>query len=243
LIPSASPRLAHIADEAQLNRELAKAEAVMDWCDENPEGKGLSLNSIDPEYKQQYDDGELTQQEALQKTVGKWRRESEKLVIGAPNRREELRAYRAGRDHFDGLAREYWPELFDKGSEEHQLGQALLSQFPAIKAGPNANYAIGLVIEGAKALQERIDRGKNGQRVRAHRDISERVFEPRVPLAPHTAEPPSREATPSPQKRLNEAMSDLVRDVDGGADSLAQAFAALDQVHQTRATSRTRVSR
>jgi hypothetical protein len=242
-VPSASPWLAHVKSESQLNTELAKARSVIEWCDANPDGAGLTDESIDEAYKKAYNDGNLTQEEALSKSIAKWRRESEKAILDAPQRREEIRGYNGARGHFDGMARQIWPELFDKSSEDYQVAQQLLGQFPSIKGSPQANYAIGLVIEGARSLQARMAQveGKNGGK--AHRDISERAFEPRVPLAPHTAEPPSREATPSSQKVLNEAMSNLVSDVDGGSASLAAAFGAMDQVQKTRASGRTRVSR
>jgi hypothetical protein len=242
-VPGASPWLRYITDERQLRTEVAKAESLIDWCDANPEGTGLSDQAVDPQYLLKYNKGELTQEEAAQKTVAKWRREADKIVRGAPERREELREYGAVRNQTETLARQAWPEMFDKRTEEYQLAQNLLRQFPFLTSLPQANYAVGLLIEGAKTLQGKLDRaqGKNGTQTPRHRDISERVFEPRVPLAPHTAEPLSREVKPSSHKRLNEAMSNLVKDVDGSSSSLAAAFAALDATRNTRAGSRTPV--
>jgi len=239
-VPSATP-LAHIRTENQLNSELAKARSIVEWCDSNPEGVGLSTESIDKAFKERFENGQLTEEEALGKSVAKWRRDSQKVIIDSIQRRDEIRAYGANKQHFDGIARQVWPELFDNRTEEYQTAQTLLDQFPSIKASPQANYAIGLVIEGARSLQGRIAQAKNGGPAKQHRDISERVFEPRVPLAPHTAEPPTREVVPSSQKRLNEAMSNLVKDTDGSSSSLAAAFAAMDQAQRTRAGSRTPV--
>jgi hypothetical protein len=183
-IPIGRGRLSHIATERELGQEIAKAEAVIEWCDANTEGattgEGDKEKFISPE------------------EVTKWRREAEKIVLIAPNRRDEIRTFNSTRTHFDGLAQQAWPELFDKGTKEYQLASSILNEFPTIKTSPQAKYAVGLVIEGMRALQGRAQgaEGKgqrqNGEKTR--RDISPRAFEPRVPIAPHTANPPSRPA-------------------------------------------------
>jgi len=68
-------------------------------------------------------------------------------MLSAPNRRDEIRSYNGEKQHFDTLARQGWPELFDKDTKEYQLGQAILSEFPAVKGSPRAMYAVGLTIE------------------------------------------------------------------------------------------------
>jgi hypothetical protein len=208
-----SGRLSNIVTEGQLDAECAKADAVIEWCDQNDEGvltgEGENQKFIEP--------GE----------IAKWRKEAEKLLLAEPRRREQIRNYTGTKSYFDGIAAQAWPELFDRQSREHQLAQAILKEFPTIKGTPQANYAVGLVIEGMKSVQQRV-KGKNG--AKPHRDIDERAFAPRVPLAPHTPEPPSREnVRGSSQKRVNEAMSNLIKDVDGSAASLAAVLRAEEE--------------
>jgi hypothetical protein len=213
--------LSHIANERQLTQEVAQAEAIIDWCDQNAEGV-----MIEEAGKEKF----IESQE-----VAKWKRKAEKTVRIAPLRQKELEAYSQSQNYFDGLAKQAWPELFDKRSNEYQLAQSILAEFPPVKTSPQANWAVGLVIEGMKSLQ-----GKTAPKGQAaanaapkHRDIDERAFSPRVPLAPHTAEPPSREPTPSAHKRLKEATSALLADPDGSVGSLAKVFGALDLTART----------
>jgi hypothetical protein len=101
---------------------------------------------------------------------------------------------------------------------------------------------VGTYLEGQKKLQDKINTARNGQPQKQHRDIDERVFTtPRVPIAPHSPEPPSRESKPSSQKRYNEAMSRLIQDPDGSPENLASVFNSLEETRKTRATSRSPV--
>jgi hypothetical protein len=214
-VPS-STGLSHIATERQLNQEVAQAEAIIDWCDQNAEGVRV-----------QEDGGEkfIDSQE-----VAKWKRKAEKVTRLAPLRLKELESHTQTQTYFDGLAKQAWPELFDKRSKEYQLAQSILSEFPSVKTSPQANWAVGLVVEGMKSLQGRTQKGQQPAATQPkHRDIDERAFAPRVPLAPHTAEPPSREATPSAHKRLKEATSALLADPDGSVGSLAKVFGVLNE--------------
>jgi len=210
--------LAYVTNEAQLNQEIEKAEAIIEFCDANPNGvttgEGDRERFIDPD------------------EIAQWKRRSERVTRNAPNRRDEIRSFNAQKQYYDGLAQQIWPELFDRSSEEYQVAQALLKKFSSVKNTPEAAYAVGLVVEGARSL-ERKSAG-NGAKPKVRRDISERVFEPRVPLAPTVPEPPTREGKPSSQKRLNEAMSRLVNDPDGGVENLANVFAAREAADNTR---------
>src|SRR5262245_7832822 len=229
MIPSGTGRLAYVTDERQLGQEVAKAESIIDWCDQNAEGATTGTG----ENEKYIDAAEIT----------RWRRQAEKVVLSAPQRRDEIRSFHAQRAHFDGLAQDLWPAIFDESSEQHQIAQAILAQFPVIRDSPQAHYAVGLVIEGAMSLEKRAPKGAqpNGGEPKVRRDISPRAFEPRVPIAPATPAPPSREATPSLRKQVNEAMSNLVNDPDGSAASLAAAFAAMDKAKRSTADSRSPV--
>jgi hypothetical protein len=218
--PAGVGRLSWIASEQQLQQEVAKADSVIEWCDLHPEGattgSGENEEYIEPE------------------TIAGWRREAEKLVIHAPMRREELQKFGQAQNYYNGLVQENWPEILDQRSPDHQMAVAILQFYPWLQSTPQAWYAAGLVIEGAKALEARAGKA-NGQR--QHRDIDERAFAPRVPLAPHSANPPTRSATPSSKQRLNEAMSNLVKDSDGSSTSLADVFGALEGARPGQRTS------
>jgi hypothetical protein len=223
--PVGPGRLSWITNERQLNDEVEKAEAIVDWCDANNEG--VTIGEGDKEEYKSPDD------------IADWRRKAEKVVLSAPKRREEIRAFTGIRSHYEGLARQNWPTMFDQGSKENQMAVQILQAFPWIQQLPQAAYAVGLLIEGANVVDARTS-GKNG--ARAHRDIDERAFSPRVPIAPHTPEnPPGTRSIPSSKQKVNKAMSDLVQDQDGSAENLARAFAAMDESEIRRPKSTTPV--
>jgi hypothetical protein len=229
-VPSANQRLAHISDEYTLNSEIAKATQIMEWCDANADG----LTTEGPDGTERY-------HEPAQ--VNKWRREAEKVVLDAPQRRDEIRLFTVARTQYDQIAQQVWPELFDKSTPEHQAAAQLLAQYPNIRSSPQANYAAGLVIEGVRSLITRLNTANGQQPAPQHRDIDERAFTtPRVPIAPHSPEPPSREARPSSQKVLNQALDKLQNDPDGSAESLAAAFNAMSAARPKRVNSRSPVS-
>jgi hypothetical protein len=228
IVPTGIGRLGWISSEQQLAQEYAKAQGVMDWCDQNPQGatvgEGENEKYYDPE------------------TIAGWRREAEKLVMTAPMRREELRQYSTARNYYDGLVKQAWPELLDQTTQDYQIAEAIRQQYPVLRHLPQGDYVVGLLVEGAKSLDAR--NAKNGQQPpKQHRDIDERAFAPRVPLSPHTANPPTRTAAPSSKQRLNEAMDNLIKDPDGSETSVAAAFGALDAArpHQ-RPTAKTPVT-
>jgi hypothetical protein len=223
--PPSVGRLGWIQSEQQLAQEISKANSVIDWCDAHADGAttgtGEEEKYVGPEQ------------------IAQWRREAEKLVINAPIREKELQRFDTAQNYYNSLVQENWPEILDKTSPDHQMAVAILQFYPWLQQTPQAWYAAGLVIEGAKALEARTAGKSTPQR--QHRDIDERAFAPRVPLSPHVANPPARPTTPSSKQRLNEAMSNLVKDSDGSAGSLAQAFEAIEGARQGRPTSRTPV--
>jgi hypothetical protein len=223
--PPSVGRLGWIKSEQQLAQEVSNADEVIEWCDRNAEG--VTTGSGENE---EYVDSEK---------IARWRREAEKLVLHAPMRREELQKFGQAQNYYNGLVQENWPEILDQRSPDHQMAVAILQFYPWLQQTPQAWYAAGLVIEGAKALEARTAGKANGQR--QHRDIDERAFAPRVPLAPHTANPPTRTGTPSSKQRLNEAMSNLVKDSDGSSSSLADVFGAIEGARPHRTGGKTPV--
>jgi hypothetical protein len=211
-----------------IEQKIKAQDEVLAWCDRNSEGGEIGEGD-----KTQYVDAE---------SVKAWRRDAEskrqELVV---DKKEELFYLKQAREKSNSDAYQLWPDMFDRSKPEFQQAVAILRQYPFLQAIPEANMIIGTYLEGQKKLQEKIT-AKNGQPQKQHRDIDERVFTtPRVPIAPHSPEPLSRESRPSPQKQLNEAMSRLTRDVDGSAESLTNVFAAMESAQKTRAGSRSPV--
>jgi hypothetical protein len=218
-VPSPSGRLANIATEKQLAQEVAKAEQIIDWCDEHADGVTADENG--------------QEKFIAPKEIARWKAEAQKVIISAPNRRDEIRTYHSNRTAYDNIAKQAWPTLFDDSSEDYQVANTIRANHPELKGDPAENYHIGVYIEGLKTLNARIQaaqsRNGNGNGAqKQHRDIDERVFAPRVPLAPSAPEPPTREVVPSSQKKIDEAKSALLADPDGSVASLAKVFAAMD---------------
>jgi len=213
-----------------IQSEIARCDATLEWCDNNAEGTEIGEGD-----KTQYYDA---------KAIRAWRRDSEvkrqKAVVAEEKELERLAFVR---QQADQQAVALWPEMFDKSKPEYQEAVSIIRKYPFITAIPEANYALGLFIEAGRSMKAKA--AKNPASVagqKQHRDIDERVFTtPRVPIAPHTPEPSSRESKPSSQKQLNEAMSRLTKDVDGSAESLTNVFAAMENAQKTRASSRSPV--
>jgi hypothetical protein len=235
-VPSSSGWLPNITDEQQLNKEVAQARNLIKFCTAN--AKGIVQNEGTPQEKF------ITADE-----VAGWKSEAELVLLGSEPRRRELREFTNARTQYDTLAQRAWPELFDERTEDYQVGQTLLQNNPELEGRADKHYALGLLLEGVRSLHSRVQAAAqqvangngngngNGQR----RDIDPRAFAPRVPLAPHTAETPTREVVPSSSKELNDAMMQLVSDPDGSVGSLANALSAMDKLDRTRAGSRTPV--
>jgi hypothetical protein len=212
-----------------IDKEIAICDAKLTWCDNNAEGGEIGEGD-----KAQYYDA---------KEIRSWRREAElqrqKLVVAQQRELERL-AY--VRQEADQQAIALWPEMFDKSTPEYQEAVSIIRKYPFITSIPEANYALGLFIEAGRSMKARAAAAKNGEPQKKHRDIDERVFTtPRVPIAPHTSEPLSREAAPSLTKRYNEAMSKLINDPDGGAGNVAAVFAAQEATAKTQPAGRTQV--
>jgi hypothetical protein len=232
-MPSVDSPLGNIVSETDLDKEVKSAQANLAWCDLNSEG----VTNEHGEYIKDQTGRELTPE-----VVAEFRRANEQKILFAPQRRTEIQRFDVARRAWDERTVSYWPELADAKSPEYQSLVELLNSYPILQMLPQGNYAAGLMIEGAKVVMAKENQKKNGrQPVIPHRDISERAFGPRVPIAPSVPNPPSRTVTPSSRQQLNEAMSSLVKDSDGSAESLSKVFGALDKTRTARPSGRTPV--
>ena len=220
-----------------LSQKKVLAKAKLEWCEKHRDGVTIVENGqekfVDPS------------------EVSSWKVDAQESLMEinpqiAIIEREAKQTFKQQKQGYDQLAVQFWPALADKSSEEFQLAQSILKEYPATAASPSANYAVGLLIEGMKSIKEKAEK-LNGKSPPApgpkHRDIDERVFTtPRVPIAPHTPEPPTRESKSSSQKQLDEATNSFMNDPDGGVESLAKVFQAREAAGK-RPASRTPVNR
>lgn len=215
----------------EIQSEIDKIDAQLAWCDNNADGGEIGEGD-----KAQYYDGA---------TVKAWRRSAEmarqeKVV----EKREEIWNLEQARKQSDSNAYQLWPDMFDKRNPDFQEAVAIIRRYPFLQALPEANLIVGTYLEGLKKLREKVkaNGSSNGQVQKQHRDLDERVFgTPRVPIAPHTSEPPTRESKPSSKNMLNEAMSRLAKDSDGSSESVANVFAAMEKARGARPSSRSPV--
>jgi hypothetical protein len=222
--PLVGGRLPSIEDE------IKKADAILAWCDDNAEGGQLGEGE-----KAQYYDA---------KAIRSWRREAEiQRQDRVVEKSKELDRLAAVRSQADMEAFRLWPEMFDKTKPEYQEAVGYIQRYPFLVNVPEANLALGMLIEGGKSLKAKASNNgiaPNGQK--PHKDIDERAFTtPRAPIAPHTPEPPARESAKSSSKKFNEAMSNLVKDQDNSDKWLAEAFGALDEQNRGAVTAKTQV--
>jgi hypothetical protein len=154
--------------------------------------------------------------------------EAESVLLEAPLRKDQVRQYTQTRSHFDGLAQQEWPELFDRKTPEYQRAAAMLQELEGPNGAAMLNYCLGLAIEGMKSRDARklAANGKNGNGAdKPKGDLDQRFLRPRVPIAPHTAGPTSRSSEPSSKKKVDEAMTNIVEQ-GGSRESLVAAIRA-----------------
>ena len=221
---------------SDLSAKKKTAEATLAWCDKYTEGVNVTENG-----QQRF----VAPEEIL---AARRKAEMDLMEINPEIKvleREAKTTFRQQKAEFDKATYHFWPEFQDKRSPEYQELQSISREFPTIAATPAGQYYIGLAIEGRKSLEAKLAAAKNGNgngSPQKRKDIDPKVFTtPRVPIAPHTAEPPTRESVPSSQKRMKEANDSLLNDPDGSAESLARVFQAREEVTNNRPSSRSPV--
>lgn len=214
----------------QITAKIKECDSMLEWCDENPDGGllGRGENAVEVDAT----------------TARFYRRKADadrqEYIV---QKREQEWELNQKREQANSEAFALWPEMFDKRTPEFQEAVHIIQQYPFLHELPDANLIVGTFLEGRKKLRDKLNAaGKNGEPQKKHRDVDERVFTtPRVPIAPHTSEPLSREAAPSLTKRYNEAMSKLISDPDGGAGNVAAVFAAQEAARKTQPAGRSQV--
>lgn len=138
--PSADNPLAHIESVADLEKEWKQAKEVARWAEDL-----LDDPSIDEGVE--VGDRKVTKAEVKQIM----RNAKRTLEDQIPARARFLQA----REQHRQIAYQDMPYLKDKNSPEYQRVQASFKEFPWLAQVPNAEYLIGMALEGEKALAAR----------------------------------------------------------------------------------------
>jgi hypothetical protein len=189
--PRSGGILGGVRSEQQLDQMVSEAESLIDLVAANPdgwtEGEGDKAVFHPPE------------------ELKAWDREAQKIARGAEGRRRQLREFQSQRSTFDNAARTEWPELFKTDSKEYQAGVRLVQEMPFLAEHPGGNFAIGIMLEGYKARNARLQ-AKGGGENRESR-IENRDLDPRLdPEHQRTHIPPTtKRPAPNPPGRANGA--------------------------------------
>ena len=131
--------LSSFTDAAALEAEIAKAQAVLDWADDNREGGTVTVAG-----EEKYYDSDAVKQ---------IRANARALVKAGPKQQEYIRV----RQQVLPEAQTFYPELFRKGSVEYQAMQATLQQYPHLVSYPNMELIIGDAFAGQTLRRKRIE--------------------------------------------------------------------------------------
>lgn len=134
IVPTPSDPLADVETPEQLAERIAIAKKVRKWAIENLEG-GTVTNA----------QGEEVYHEPAQ--VRQYLANADEVLTEHAPKREK---WISERQAVLTEAKTAYPSLFKAGTQEHQLYQATLRAYPALKGLPNLEMIVGDAIEGQK---------------------------------------------------------------------------------------------
>lgn len=203
--PHSGDLLANVHNEQQLAQVVEEARVSKDWCLEHL-GTGFTVNEgkedevfISPK--------EIGQKLALIEDV---------LTRQAPRKQSDMGQKR----QYDVLAKQHYPAILDKGSEDYQVGAALMQQLPGLATHPARHLILGDYINGVRSRLAKAN--GNGK----HKDLPAELQRPIPPIAPPVPAARSNGSAPSLQKKKTEAMNNLV-EAGGDRDALVRAIREL----------------
>lgn len=192
--------LSSFTDAAALEAEIAKAQAVLDWADDNREGGTVTVAG-----EEKYYDADAVKQ---------IRANARSIVKAAPKQQEYLRIREATLPE----AKAAYPGFFTPGTAEHQALQAALRQYPSIAQFPNMELIIGDAFAGQ---QLRLARLQQQQKKRAAAEPTKKApakTDDKVPKAPSPNASPKVSASSSASLRQKAGAALKAR---GDADALS----------------------
>jgi hypothetical protein len=131
--------LSSFTDSSALEAEIAKAQAVLDWADDNREGGTVTVAG-----EEKYYDSDAVKQ---------IRANARALVKAGPKQQEYIRV----REQTLPEAKAFYPEFFQNGTSAHQFLQATLKQYPTIVNFPNWELIVGDAFAGQQLRMARVE--------------------------------------------------------------------------------------
>ena len=131
--------LSSFTDAAALEAEIAKAQAVLDWADDNREGGTVTVAG-----EEKYYDSDAVKQ---------IRANARALVKAGPKQQEYIRV----REQTLPEAQAFYPELFQKGSTAYQAMKSALQQYPTLMSYPNMELILGDAFAGQQLRMARAE--------------------------------------------------------------------------------------
>lgn len=191
--PTPTDPLSDVTDVEGLNAKVTQAKAMRSWCRRNTQGAVLN-------------EGTDKERVVTPEEVAEWMDHYDSVIEAAPEKKEKLKA----RGEWDGVARQAFPVIFDKKTEEYQFRQQLLREMPEVSKLPDANLRVGIYLLGLRTFQKAIEDSKKGKK-----SLS---IPKSPPIAPSTPKPPSSTVTPSHSKNVEDATKEAI---ESGADPQA----------------------
>lgn len=193
--------LAMVEDLQTLQMVAAEAKFTINWCELNREGYTAN-------------EGEPNEKFVSPKDISKILVEAREALEAAPLRAQQIQQ----RSQSVPLAKQKYPNLFNRGHEDYQVAQAFLSELPDVARHPSRELIIGDYLRGSAArLAE-----QNGAARQPNPDLPESLTRKIPPLAPTTAKPPSGGPARKSQETVETAMNNMV--TSGGTSEALTAL-------------------
>jgi hypothetical protein len=191
---------------ADLQRTVEINRAVRDWCIKHQES-GAVLNEGTPQERV------VTPDEVRDKLI-----ESTHFLEDVPRRWHEIQQ----RDQLRQIAQTEWPDLYNPATEVYKTAQEFLQAYPVIAQNPNRDLILGLMVEGWKPFQARIQARLKGQQAAANGSKLPAALTRKIPPIPKTPapNPPRGSRVPSP-----------IKDAAAAVNRIAQEGATPENVH------------
>jgi hypothetical protein len=160
--------LSSFTDVDSLRAAVAKAQAALDWAEENREGGEITVN------------GEAKFYDA--EAVKMIRRNAREAVMAAPGQERFL----TEREASLAEARALYPELFREGTAEHAAMVAAVKQFPFISRVPGLELMLGDTFTGMKLRTAKLEQMQRKQAQQQRKTSPETAKVPKVPTVVST---------------------------------------------------------
>lgn len=214
--PSKGDSFAHIQNEQQLAQAVSEWRLARDWCRQHPQGyvvnEGKENEEVIPP----------------EEVASRLSRAEDVLMFEAPKKAAQLQE----RKQYDAMAAEVYPAVLKRGSEDYNVGNALVLQLPGLANHPAKNLILGDYLAGVRLRTA----SKTDPKTATARPEVQKILEPKAPIAPHVpAAPRSNGNTPS-TKKVEQAMNQVAQ--DGSHESLVAALAARRIARETAASPR-----